>query len=259
MRYWLAIVLFASAACAEDSYFPDAVLRWGFPGYTGTASSNQIIHNAGKSSYALTSFGSNRPAAALYYEAETKAISFSNAVGASDTSCSFHWITRSPDMELQAYSLGMWVYWNAVANNYVAILCKLANGDPFTGGGGGNTSLFFGMDPANKLRLVVRDSSDHEMLGPVLPAAKWMWLGASVGGGAATLYIDGVGVATNASLFTPPLTYNTATNYDYTFSVYTRSGGNPYNFGGRLASFVVVPRKLTDSEMRLLYLEAPRP
>lgn len=261
MRLMLAIALCASVALADDSAFPDAVLRWGYPGYTGTDSSNMIVLNAGHSNYDLTSIASNRPASALYYEASSKSVVFSNANGAGDTSCSFHKIVRSPAMELQEYSFGMWVYWHALANNYAAIVCKLANGDAFSGGGGGNTSLFFGMNPDNKMRLVVRDTADRELLGPsALPVTTWVFMAGSVRRtGSATLYLNGVGIATNASLFTPPLTYNTATNYDYTIGVYTRSGGNPYNFGGKVASFSYVPRGLSDAEQMQLYLETPHP
>jgi len=84
-----------------------------------------------------------------------------------------------------------------------------------------------------------------------------MWMGTSIGGGGATLYLNGVGIATNASLYTPPLTYDPA--FHLNTCVYIPDAGNPYNFSGKIASLVIVPRKLSDAEMKLLYLEAPHP
>lgn len=252
MRFALVIALCATSVFADDdTAFPDAVLRWGFPGYVN--STGIVINNAGKIPSAK-SLGSNRVSLGshIWRDTVTGSIAFSNLATIGNTAnCSFHSITDTNITQLQAYSIGMWVYWDALRNDYAPFLCKIANVP-------GNTSLFFGTDPANKMRLVVRDSGDRELLGPsALPATTWFWMGASIGGGGATLYLNGVGIVTNASLFTPPLTYDSA--FHLNTAVYIPDAGNPYNFSGKIASLVIVPRKLSDAEMKLLYLEAPHP
>lgn len=252
MRLALVIALCASVALADDdSAFPDAILRWGAPGYIGE--NGQVILNAGHTA-GIVSYGSNRVSSGshIYYDPTTKSIAFSNlATIANATLCSFHSIQPAATWELQEYTIGAWVYWDAQRNDYCPILCKLANAP-------GNTSLFFGMDPGNKMRIVVRDSADRELLGPsALPATTWMHMMVSVRkSGSVTLYLDGVGVATNATLFTPPLTYDST--YHLNTCVYQPDVALPYNFSGKLL-IDIVPRGLSDAEARLFYLESPRP